>query len=740
MTWPTLLLTLTLLTFQAYADTRLLDHFDTNRWGGHGKLSTEHLREGPHTLRWDATASGGLETSSLPTDWSSFSGLAFWCYSEKATAQPIHLIVTSPGSNGESDGFHAEFKVHWQGWRRLTFPFHVFTALHQPDPGWSRVTKMAIISRWAEAPPISGTVLYFDDLRLVSGADLIVDHIDRPLQTLPPLPLIELTLAETLILPTPKEIKLTGPKLPLITSSHTVCAIEITPAASAIERSSAADLSAGITTASGTALAIPVLVGSADAPLTFRLGVGASTISGRRITPPPHAEGYCVEHVPLEQGKHLVCIIGSDPVGVFYGVQSVLQLLVKNLDSTTLRAATIRDWPDFKLRCLNVSNLPGSSLAARSKFNTLTVPYWELKDWRNPSANYIAALHRQLDFALPRGLAIKQEICPYFGNKDEWIAATSDSEIEALYAAFRLSLDKGGRSLHLALDDPARAAIHPADKAVFANDLRKAQAHLTAAITHRIQRDHPDAWIGVVPRDPDYYGPGSPGVKGFYDEVGVGQGIRIFWTGPCGDITRSFTDADLRRFQADLSGRPFVLFDNTPQQQHSQGAGHPLKGLCIFDPYAADYGSLHQYAEGVHAMSTFRSWLFPEMRDIQALLIADYLWNASSYDAARTVQKALVHQAGAAALPHLLRFRQRYLGIVTAIPELFLDSRAMSEAVRQSHFLSKAERQSLVQPLADLKALLELIRTTSTNAALTQELAAHLKRFTDGIALYSSPP
>ncbi|MBI2298731.1 MAG: beta-N-acetylhexosaminidase [Armatimonadetes bacterium] len=58
-----------------------------------------------------------------------------------------------------------------------------------------------------------------------------------------------------------------------------------------------------------------------------------------------HAEGYVLQAVP-----HLASVRGDDEAGLYWGVQTLLQLLQPGPDGPRVPAVIIRDWPDFALR------------------------------------------------------------------------------------------------------------------------------------------------------------------------------------------------------------------------------------------------------------------------------------------------------------------------------------------------------------------------------------------------------
>ena len=64
-----------------------------------------------------------------------------------------------------------------------------------------------------------------------------------------------------------------------------------------------------------------------------------------KITPEMHDEGYAI--VPAEKG---IAVVADTPAGVFYGAQTVKQLIQGHGAEATLQVATIRDWPAMRYR------------------------------------------------------------------------------------------------------------------------------------------------------------------------------------------------------------------------------------------------------------------------------------------------------------------------------------------------------------------------------------------------------
>lgn len=118
--------------------------------------------------RWaDHHLRNRIWTSNVPQDWSQFTHLELWIYSEVANGAWFQLNVLSQNPTTEGgDYYYRSFTVDWEGWRKFTLPFSSFGVSREPL-GWDQVDGFEFYaSGWGhEADPT--TVLYFGDMRLI---------------------------------------------------------------------------------------------------------------------------------------------------------------------------------------------------------------------------------------------------------------------------------------------------------------------------------------------------------------------------------------------------------------------------------------------------------------------------------------------------------------------------------------------------------------------------------------------
>ena len=97
------------------------------------------------------------------------------------------------------------------------------------------------------------------------------------------------------------------------------------------------------------------------------------------------------------EGKTVIAVIGTDPIGVYYGVQSLAMLLDGGQDGPTLYKTVIRDYPELPIRGVVTGYLNKSwpeekwrdwlSYMARNKMNTYFSTdsnSYHIENWRDP--------------------------------------------------------------------------------------------------------------------------------------------------------------------------------------------------------------------------------------------------------------------------------------------------------------------------------------------------------------------
>ena len=135
-------------------------------WRGNVQKSTEEVKEGDFSLRWDAGkgANSNFYSEALDPDWTKFSGLRFWIYSAVATGTRAAISVY-PLDVEAGNHYIYEIPVDWEGWKEFEVPLTDFQKNRNPG-GWHNIGKVEFLSHFF-GEPVPGTLLFISDLKLV---------------------------------------------------------------------------------------------------------------------------------------------------------------------------------------------------------------------------------------------------------------------------------------------------------------------------------------------------------------------------------------------------------------------------------------------------------------------------------------------------------------------------------------------------------------------------------------------
>jgi len=130
-----------------------------------GARTTAYIKQGQYALKWDRhNEFPTLSTTYVNTDWSGFSTVSFWVYSEVATGETIYFAVCSDNaSTAWKDFYYTSFVVNWNGWQQVTVSLSSFSQYESPD-GWDNVSKVVFYTKAFAKQPNPYTVLYLDDM------------------------------------------------------------------------------------------------------------------------------------------------------------------------------------------------------------------------------------------------------------------------------------------------------------------------------------------------------------------------------------------------------------------------------------------------------------------------------------------------------------------------------------------------------------------------------------------------
>ncbi|MFO7843285.1 MAG: beta-N-acetylglucosaminidase domain-containing protein [Bacteroidales bacterium] len=217
----------------------------------------------------------------------------------------------------------------------------------------------------------------------------------------------------------------------------------------------------------------------------------------------------------------------------------------------------------------------------------------------------------------------------------------------------------------------------------------------------------------------DYINLGMGQAEFFYRDLmkNISENIPIYWTGGS-YCSPSIDYAEWFRMSKLIKANP-VLFDNslnysllrysTPEAK-SYYAGK-LRVLSIFEPLKADYSeNFHQMNNSGKVILNIDS--LTQINALKAITAADYYWNTGSYNADKTIWKALVKYYGTENAQNLIYFNDAYFGL------LELCQKIKNNGVHNKNFRFAAKfledlnyyNNLLEKDLADEELLHELIQ------------------------------
>ncbi|MEM7114627.1 MAG: heparinase II/III family protein [Chloroflexota bacterium] len=128
---------------------------------------------------WDDTVeSTRLVTNEFPTDWSDYTFISFWAYSEVANDAGIEFVLYSETDRTPGDDhYKREIIIDWTGWRLFEIPLHEFSSVREPV-GFHKIDYIKIASSAWGHQPDETTELIFDEMKLSNirvGPKLAID-------------------------------------------------------------------------------------------------------------------------------------------------------------------------------------------------------------------------------------------------------------------------------------------------------------------------------------------------------------------------------------------------------------------------------------------------------------------------------------------------------------------------------------------------------------------------------------
>lgn len=340
------------------------------------------------------------------------------------------------------------------------------------------------------------------------------------------------------------------------------------------------------------------------------------------------------------------------------------------------------------------------------------------------------------DWAVPRGLWPVQYVNPLHvtGWEDDGnlkIQVSDPEQIDDLADTFRLSLNRGGTWVMLALDDFSSRLGGPAPYYIITNEAdRKAfkslgECHgtLVRELYKRLQQTHPRCRMIVCPAY--YWNP-----KGAYQKEGekylrefgrlVPKDVLIVWTGP-NVRSRTITRENVSYF-TNLIGRKPYLWDNTIYARHA-------KPTYVLDPFDSRYpdGFWERLSGGLHNNGGATG-----LYEVGCLVYGDYAWNPEAYDPPKSLDKALGMVLGEGCAAAAKAFRDHYFAVRDPHYALTrnLAGKTVEQLVEVVGPLSKTDIDEIAAHVKAMDTALAALRAKSPNKPLLgalAELAAPLR-------------
>jgi hypothetical protein len=354
-------------------------------------------------------------------------------------------------------------------------------------------------------------------------------------------------------------------------------------------------------------------------------------------------EGYVLK---VEPSSSRVSICAGSPAGVYYGVQTLKQLVCGSGNGAWVPECTIVDRPALAIR--GIKGLwwkPGQYVEMMAwlpehKFNFFMFCYTMYPqtyvEWRKPfTAEQLAEMKRVVDYCAPRHVRVCLSINPSISAKPTLIYASED-DLKTLLGKLKSAYDIGVRSFAVCLDDIALDLQNDEDKTRFKN-FGEAQGYFIGRLSEELGKTDPRIELIFCPTTYTTTSVSGPIQEEYITTIGklVPPRVKVFWTGPV-VCSPSITSADADKFGAWIGRKPFV-WDNYPVNDYCPSRLYlgPLKNR------SAD---LYEHISGWISNPMFQS----EASKIPLATVADYLWNPEAYDPIRSHRAAIGRMAGGA--------------------------------------------------------------------------------------------
>lgn len=328
-------------------------------------------------------------------------------------------------------------------------------------------------------------------------------------------------------------------------------------------------------------------------------------------------------------------IVGYDDTGVFYGIQTLRQVLESPISQNgkTVPCLEVNDYPVFPYRGI-VEGFYGTPWShkvrlslidfyGRNKLNTYVYgpkddPYHSSPNWRKPyPADQARNIHELVEACEKNRVEFVWAIHP--GKDIKW----NEEDYNNLKRKFDLMYQLGVRSFAIFFDDISGEGTNPAKQVELLNRLTKEFVKVKGDVSPLIicPTDYSRAWANPTPE-------GSLSVYGRT----LDPSVRVFWTGDvvCSDITRSTLAWVNSRIK-----RPALVWWNYPVTDY-------VRHIVLQGPV---YGLENTITAGEMTGLLSNPMEHGEASKLALYSVADYAWNPAAYNALDSWERALAAMA-----------------------------------------------------------------------------------------------
>lgn len=328
-------------------------------------------------------------------------------------------------------------------------------------------------------------------------------------------------------------------------------------------------------------------------------------------------------------------IVGYDDTGVFYGIQTLRQVLESPISQNgkTVPCLEVNDYPVFPYRGI-VEGFYGTPWShkvrlslidfyGRYKLNTYVYgpkddPYHSSPNWRKPyPADQARNIHELVEACDKNRVEFVWAIHP--GKDIKW----NEEDYNNLKHKFDLMYQLGVRSFAIFFDDISGEGTNPAKQVELLNRLTKEFVKVKGDVSPLIicPTDYSRAWANPTPE-------GSLSVYGRT----LDPSVRVFWTGDvvCSDITRSTLAWVNSRIK-----RPALVWWNYPVTDY-------VRHIVLQGPV---YGLENTITAGEMTGLLSNPMEHGEASKLALYSVADYAWNPTAYNALDSWERALAAMA-----------------------------------------------------------------------------------------------